>query len=162
MIDPPPEHQSTPKPKIDFDNDSSRRRGVVGVILREERLLVIRRSQTVTAPGMLCLPGGGIEPGETELEALVREMQEELNLDVEPVQLCWRNTTSWGTELAWWHATISHDQTPQANPEEVEEVFWMTETEIINSTSMLPSLPEFVIALQTGEVKLDARLLKKR
>ena len=41
--------------------DPSRRRGVVGVIFREDRLLVIRRSLTVVAPGLLCLPGGGIE-----------------------------------------------------------------------------------------------------
>ena len=33
---------------------------------------------TVTAPGKLCLPGGAIEKGETEEQALVREMQEEL------------------------------------------------------------------------------------
>ena len=57
------------------------------MIFRDKRLLVIRRSQTVTAPGTLCLPGGGIEEGETEREALLREMQEELNLDVTPIRL---------------------------------------------------------------------------
>ena len=58
-----------------------RKRGVVGVIIRCDKLLIIRRSLTVTAPGRLCLPGGGIEEGETESEALVREMDEELALD---------------------------------------------------------------------------------
>jgi len=50
---------------------------VVAVILRGERFLVICRSQQVRAPGMYCFPGGGIEPGETEEQALRRELLEE-------------------------------------------------------------------------------------
>ena len=46
-----------------------RRRGVVAVIVRDQRLLVIRRASGVAAPGMYCFPGGGIEPGEIEEEA---------------------------------------------------------------------------------------------
>ena len=83
-----------------------RKRGVVGVIFRAGRLLVIRRSMTVTAPDKLCLPGGGIEDGESEEQALVREMDEELSIDVHPVVLCYRSVTPWGTNLAWWHADL--------------------------------------------------------
>ena len=151
---------STPGETPDL-NDPSRRRGVVAVIFRDKRLLVIRRSQTVTAPGTLCLPGGGIEEGETEREALLREMQEELNLDVTPIRLCWRNTTSWGTHLAWWYASISDEQSPKANPEEVAEVFWMTKSEIKRSESMLPSLPDFIEAMERNEVELNSLLLRE-
>ncbi len=42
------------------------KRGVVGVMIRGEKLLTIRRSQWVTATGKLCLTGGTIEAGETE------------------------------------------------------------------------------------------------
>lgn len=131
-----------------------RKRGVVGVILRQERILIIRRSLTVTAPGKLCLPGGGIESGESESEALVREMQEELTIEVEPIRLCWRSVTPWGTNLAWWLARLDHCVTPVANPDEVAEVHWMTRTEIRTSQGMLPSLPTFVDALDRGEVDL--------
>ena len=147
--------------QADYHKDPSRRRGVVAVIFRQQRLLVIRRSQSVTAPGMLCLPGGGIEPGESEQEALCRQMREELNLSVSPVGLCWRSTTSWGTNLAWWHATIDEHEQPTANPDEVEEIFWMTQTEINRSQTMLPSLPQFITALAAGEVQIDASLLKE-
>ncbi|MGI9474895.1 MAG: NUDIX hydrolase [Rubripirellula sp.] len=131
-----------------------RKRGVVGVIFRAERLLIIRRSLTVAAPGKLCLPGGGIESGESESDALVREMQEELAIDVAPIRLCWRSVTDWGTELAWWLAHLDHDITPIANPEEVAEVHWMQRDEIRTAHQMLPSLPTFLDAWERGEIDL--------
>ncbi len=132
-----------------------RKRGVVGVILREQRLLIIRRSLTVPAPGKLCLPGGGIESGESEPEALVREMQEELTIDVKPIRLCWRSVTPWGTNLAWWLAHLDPRVTPLANPDEVAEVHWMTKDEIRTARDMLPSLPTFVDAWDRGELHLE-------
>ncbi len=131
-----------------------RKRGVVGVIIRDQRLLIIRRSQTVTAPGMLCLPGGGIEEGESEAEAMVREMQEELAIDVEPVRLCWRSVTAWGTNLAWWLAKLDPQAAPIANPDEVAEFHWMTKEEIRGTPGILPSLPPFVAAWERGEIDL--------
>lgn len=140
---------SVPKPA------TRRKRGVVGVIFRDGRLLIIRRSQTVTAPGLLCLPGGGIESGETESEALVREMQEELAIDVAPVRLCWRSVTPWGTNLAWWLADLPMEIDPVPNPLEVAEVHWMSREQICVAADMLPSLPAFVQAWQAGRIDLS-------
>ncbi|MEM6469449.1 MAG: NUDIX domain-containing protein [Planctomycetota bacterium] len=130
-----------------------RKRGVVGVIFRDARLLVIRRAQRVTAPGKLCLPGGGIESGESEEEALVREMQEELAIDVTPRCLCYRSVTSWGTNLAWWHAELSASQMPTANPLEVADVFWMSREDVRTANNLLPSLPPFLTAWEGGEIE---------
>lgn len=143
--------QSPTKPR------TRRKRGVVAVIFREERLLVIRRSLTVTAPGKICLPGGGIERGETEEQALVREMQEELLIQVEPIALCYRSVTSWGTNLAWWHAHLPDDQTPKANPEEVAEIFWFSRDDVRDATDLLPSLPPFLEAWEQGEIDLGCQ-----
>ena len=137
------------------NSDERPRRGVVAVVFRDERLLIIRRSMTVRAPGLICLPGGGIEIGETEREALIREMQEELAIDVKPVRECWRSVTRWGTELSWWLSELDEQVQPTANPEEVAEVFWMTADEIRNLPDMLPSLPEFLSAVERGEIELD-------
>ena len=63
-----------------------RKHGVVAVILRGERFLVIRRSQHVRAPGMHCFPGGGIEPGEAEPDAVRRELLEELGVACRPLR----------------------------------------------------------------------------
>jgi 8-oxo-dGTP pyrophosphatase MutT (NUDIX family) len=132
-----------------------RKRGVVGIILRQGKMCIIRRSQTVTAPGLLCLPGGGIEAGETEALALVREMQEELAIDVVAVRRCWRSVTSWGTNLAWWLAELDPSQDPVPNPAEVAEVHWMTPDQIRQADGMLASLPAFMDAWENGEVDLD-------
>ena len=46
------------------------------------RLLLIKRGHSPGA-GLWSLPGGRIEPGETDAEALVREVREETGLAVE-------------------------------------------------------------------------------
>ena len=62
--------------------------GCVGAVIKDDRgrLLLIKRGHAPGA-GLWSLPGGRIEPGETDAEALVREMREETGLAVEPGQL---------------------------------------------------------------------------
>jgi 8-oxo-dGTP diphosphatase len=56
----------------------------VGAVITDDkgRLLLIKRGHEPSA-GLWSLPGGRIEPGETDTEALVREMREETGLVVE-------------------------------------------------------------------------------
>ena len=60
----------------------------VGAVIKDDqgRLLLIKRGHAPGA-GLWSLPGGRIEAGETDAEALVREMREETGLAVEPGQL---------------------------------------------------------------------------
>jgi 8-oxo-dGTP diphosphatase len=109
---------------------------------------------TVNAPGKLCLPGGGIEEGESETEALIREMQEELAIDVTPIHRCHRSVTPWGTRVVWGLAEIQGGTDPVPNPEEVSHVFWMTPHDIANASNVLPSLPEFIQGWRSGEIEL--------
>ena len=96
--------------------DQTGRRGAVAVIVREGRLLVIRRSGSVVAPWKFCFPGGGIEGQESEEEALVRELREELGCEVTPCRRLWQNVTPWGVHLAWWLAELPPDVEPAPNP----------------------------------------------
>jgi 8-oxo-dGTP diphosphatase len=60
----------------------------VGAVVKDDRgrLLLIKRGHAPGA-GLWSLPGGRIEPGETDNEALVREMREETGLVIEAGQL---------------------------------------------------------------------------
>ena len=59
------------------------RPGVSAIILTGEGLLLQRRSDN----GLWGLPGGGVEPGESVTEAVVREVREETGLEVVPLRL---------------------------------------------------------------------------
>ncbi|MEZ6090128.1 MAG: NUDIX domain-containing protein [Pirellulaceae bacterium] len=133
------------------------RHGVVGVILCEDRFLLIRRSQTVAAPGLICFAGGGLEEGESEQQALVREMQEELAIDVAPGERIWECTTRWGFKLGWWLIEAPTDLCPQPNPAEVEEILWMTRPEISLRKDLLGSMPDFLDAWRTGLLTLPIK-----
>jgi 8-oxo-dGTP diphosphatase len=60
----------------------------VGAVIKDGRgrLLLIKRGHAPGA-GLWSLPGGRIEPGETDTEALVREIREETGLVIETAQL---------------------------------------------------------------------------
>jgi len=130
------------------------RRGVVAVIVRDGRFLVIRRSASVVAPGACCFPGGAIEPGETEEAALVREIHEELGVPVRPVRRLWHSTTPWGVDLAWWLAAPGPDDHPLPNPAEVESIVWLTGDEMRLTPGLLESNRHFLDALARAEFRL--------
>lgn len=130
------------------------RRGVIGVILREERFLVIRRSASVIAPLKFCFPGGGIEAGESEPQALVRELQEELSVAITPIRLIWNSVTTWRHALSWWLADLPQSAIPYPNPLEVESVHWKTADELLVLEDLLPSNRVFLQSLREGEIQL--------
>lgn len=56
---------------------------VVGAaIIQGNEILAMQRGEQMTLPGMWEFPGGKIEAGETEQEALIREIKEELNVEI--------------------------------------------------------------------------------
>lgn len=59
---------------------------VSAAIVRDGRVLVVRRARP-PAQNLFSLPGGVVEAGETLVQALKREIREELNLDIEPLEL---------------------------------------------------------------------------
>lgn len=65
-------------------------------------LLVLTRSQTdQTRPGRFDFAGGGVDPGESPLEAMIREAEEEIGVILTPEEthLMYANT-SWYDELS--------------------------------------------------------------
>jgi (d)CTP diphosphatase len=138
----------------DADDDRLVRRGVVAVIARANRLLVIRRSQKVAAPGAFCFPGGGIEGDESEQQALVRELREELGVAIHPQRRLWESVTPWRVHLAWWLAELPASSALVANADEVESFHWHTADEMLALAELLESNRQFLAALARGEFTL--------
>ncbi len=132
--------------------EASARRGVVAVIARGTRLLVVRRAAGIAAPGTLCFPGGALEGDESEPQALQRELREELRLRIVPARCLWRSVTPWGVCLAWWSAAMQQDAVPDPNPAEVAEVFWATPEELLQHPDLLESNRPFLQLLVGGQI----------
>ncbi len=134
---------------------SNGRHGVVAVLMEEGKFLAIRRSAFVRAPRLVCFPGGSIEPNEDFPTAIRREMLEELALEVEVIEHIWTSRTSWGTDLEWMLVKRANDRPPVPNAAEVEEVFWLTQSELLSHPDLLGSLPDFFGAIESSLIALD-------
>lgn len=56
-----------------------------GLLVRNGLVFLVHRSPSKTSnPNVWDLPGGHLEPGENSRQALVRELQEELNVSITP------------------------------------------------------------------------------
>ncbi len=130
-------------------------RGVVAVIPQGAKWLVIRRSQFVRAPGTFCFPGGGIEVGESEEEALRREIREELACDVRPTARLWQSITPWRVALSWWRAELDPGAVLRPDPHEVASVHWLTPKEIRQLPDLLASNHQFLDAWEQGLLRWD-------
>ncbi|MEU2515657.1 (deoxy)nucleoside triphosphate pyrophosphohydrolase [Streptomyces syringium] len=108
---------------------------VGGAVLDQGRLLAARRSAPPELAGRWELPGGKLEPGESAREALVRELREELGVEVEPLA---RIEGEWPLKppyvLHVWTARLlageprplqDHDELRWLTPDRVDEVDWI-------------------------------------
>ncbi|MCW2863837.1 MAG: hydrolase [Actinoallomurus sp.] len=122
---------------------------VVGAaIIADRRLLAAQRSAPVELAGGWELPGGKVEPGETDEEALVRECREELGIEVVVGQ---RVGEDWplhnGYVMHVWTAAIA-DGEPAAL--EHSQLRWLTEAELFD----VPWLPADLRVIEALRVHL--------
>jgi 8-oxo-dGTP diphosphatase len=114
---------------------------VVGAaIVRDGRLLAARRSAPSELAGGWELPGGKVEPGESEAEALVRECREELGVAVlagarVPGEWPLRDDLVLRVYLA---AILDGDPHPL---EEHDEVRWLADAELFSVAWLPADLP---------------------
>jgi 8-oxo-dGTP diphosphatase len=104
---------------------------VVGIIRREGRVLVIQRGPGARMTGYWSLPTGRIEAGESQAQAVVREMREELGLNVRPLAKVWESRTDDGSFLLhWW--LVEEDGVPLTlDPGEVSQAVWVNTEEFL-------------------------------
>lgn len=105
---------------------------IVAVLVRDDRVLVIRRGPEAALSDYWAPLSGRIEPGESQQDAVVREVREEVGLRVVPLAKVWECDTDDGKYvLHWWTAEIASSGMLTLHPGEVAEARWVTAEEYL-------------------------------
>jgi 8-oxo-dGTP diphosphatase len=100
-------------------------RVVAGVVRRGDAILITRRLDRPGRPGQWEFPGGKVEPGESEPDALRRELREELGCDAAVGTLLLRHAHAYPdleVDLAFYACALP--AAPEPLPIGVAEIAW--------------------------------------
>jgi len=104
---------------------------VVGVIFRDNKFLVERRkTDEKIDPGIICLPGGHVEPNENRGDALRREMREELNIEVKRSEFLKKDfwiASNGERQNVYYYLIKSYEGEPTSKT--AEETLWVENVE---------------------------------
>ncbi|MGZ3687107.1 MAG: GNAT family N-acetyltransferase [Bdellovibrionota bacterium] len=154
-------------------SETSPIQAVAAVIERDGRFLVGKRNSTKkSAPNYWCPISGQIEPGETEEQAVVREVFEEVGLKTKAVaKVCELETQDKSAIIHWWMLEIICGTAFLKNDEH-SEIRWVTleelqrlspvyeeDIEIYQQLSRAPTIPpipdEDELRLETPRLLLE-------
>lgn len=107
---------------------------VGAAVLRDGRVLASRRTEPPRLAGLWEFPGGKVEPGEDDGEALVRELREELRVEVEVGERLGEDVPIGSTAvlrvylcrlLSGEPALVDHDEHRWLGPDDLLDVPWI-------------------------------------
>jgi 8-oxo-dGTP diphosphatase len=130
---------------------------IVAVVTRGDEVLMIRRGATVPDPGVWAPISGKIEPRESQEDALVREVQEEVGLRVHPLRKVWEHESQRGTHLLHWWLAAYVDGELTLSPREVAEARWVTASEVARIEPAFTVDREFFERVFPGLYQADHR-----
>ena len=110
-----------------------RKHGVKALVIHKEKILLVLRDNipTIAHPNTWNMPGGGIEEGESPEQALVRELEEEINLN--PSSLINLGTTAYtdGNLVHRFHVPVTDKELPLIRlGNEGQKIGWFTLDEL--------------------------------
>jgi len=125
-------------------SDETCREGVVAVVVRDDRFLMIQRAADILVGGAWCFVGGGIEPGESQEQAVCREFLEEIGGLISAQRKLWEWERPDGRlRLHWWLCELEPGPL-KANPAEVQDYGWYKLDDVLSLPGLLESNHEFV------------------
>ncbi|MCP5405819.1 MAG: NUDIX domain-containing protein [Pseudomonadaceae bacterium] len=129
-------------------------RRVVNVLLRQDdRVLLLKRTGTEAWVGSYTSPGGGVDEGETYHQAAVREVREEIGVEVNPDDLvfaglfdkAWRKDKTVQVSYVFFTAHTWQGEPYNAEPHKHADPEWFS----------LSQLPETISPLEKMVIERD-------
>lgn len=110
------------------------------IIVREGRILVCSRPRGSELADFWEFPGGKAEPGETLREALIREIREELDLEILPGEIFWRLDHDYPDKSVRVTFFLASQTDPSAEPvpRDDQQMRWVTPDEL-DAVRFLPA-----------------------
>ena len=98
----------------------------VCVIEKDEKFLFVKRAHTGMADGFYMLPGGHVDAGESVLHATIRELKEELGIDVKEEDLEFKLVEPIKTHITFFFKVKKYVGSPQnMEPEKHDDVAFL-------------------------------------
>lgn len=117
------------------DQPQQVRHAVVVLIRDGDEVLMMQRAATDSYPGYWSSVTGSMEPGESQMQACIREAREEVGLEVRPVRKLWESMTRRASFiLHGWECVLTGLREVRPDPAEVADFKWLK----IEEASRLP------------------------
>ncbi len=130
------------------NNNTNYGQSVTGVVIRDGKVLLARHTYGGGA-GMLIVPGGYVEFGETPQDALVREYQEETGVVVKPMDLIGMRFN-----MHDWYVAFRADYvsgTARSDGDENSEVIWLDVEEALTREDVPDLTKKLIEAAISGK-----------
>ena len=106
-------------------------RAVVGILKRNDKLLIAERPAGKPYSGYWEFPGGKIEANETSREALVRELHEELGITVESAKHWFQHTHAYPDKTVCLEIWLVEKFSGEPHGKENQQLRWALIPEIL-------------------------------
>ena len=127
---------------------------VTGVVIKEDKVLLARHTYG-GGKGMLFIPGGYVNFGETPQEALVREYMEETRIEVKPMDIIGVRFNMHDWYIAFRAEYVSGEAI--SDHDENSEVLWID----VNEALSRDDVPELTKILIKSAISKDSGLIIK-
>lgn len=153
-----PDSEDDVRTEEEHPGDFAPLRVVGAVIVREQQILIARRAPGRSAAGLWEFPGGKIEPGESPQQALIRELREELGVEVTVGWLLGRGEADAGDRdlhLDCYWTRLDHDG-PLASTDH-DRLEWVTRDQLATRDWADADVPVVAQILEGAEPRFDRR-----
>ena len=122
-------------------------RVVAAAIVVEDRLLIAQRAENMSSALLWEVPGGKVEAGESDQEALIRELKEELDIEVEVDHFVGMSCVVVGIKEIEMYVYSCNIQKGEPHANEHKQFMWATESDLLSvswAPADIPLIPQLV------------------